>query len=348
MSKASAYAAIKSNFNNAVPAISPEIISDEEISDTADANDAHRAIMRLKKLRETKEIQYKQVIDRANADKRETLDVIDAAIHKLDRRLKTFAKPRLDGRHLDLPAGRIQFTTSASVHISDDVEDLDSKVEQLAGSHPKLVRKKYQLDKNAIKEAAKEGDLPDWLEVVELDSVTYSEDTKSTPIEEPSREKGSIADDLAKAPIFEDDSIPEAKKVEEKPEVKDPPKGVDTTKGPRIFEVPSDEHFADETKLANKAETFVAFDVAKLLEGQTRVTLEHVSTLPIDKIKGGMVAMMGKMGMGRPETRRWVAYHIGMTAEAVDPSKLDDKTWRRLLALAVHAHTVMEKHKAEG
>jgi len=350
MSKASAHAAIKHSFFNAVPAINPDIVrSEDSIEEAAEADEAHRAIVRLQKLRDTKEIQYKSVADKMRQDRQETLDAIDTMIHILDSRLKEYAKPRLEGRHLDLPSGRIQFNATSSVAIKDlgDVE-LEDKLQEVSKVFPDLVRVKRELVKKeakrllSIPEAAEK---LDWLSLESGDSVSYSEDTISAPPElsreeaEASRAAAASADSPPA-----DDALPE-KKVEEKPETDDPPSGVDLTKAPRIFEVPEDHHFTDE-KLKGKAGTFLAMDVEQLLKGQSRVTLDHVKTLPIDKIKGGMVSMMGKLGMGRAEVRKWVAYHTGQTQEQVDPGKLEDSAWRRLLALSVHAHTVMEKHKA--
>ena len=363
MSKASAHAAIKHNFNNAIPAIDPSIVKDSSpITDAATADEIHRAIVRIDKIRATKEIQYKQCMDKVKADRQETLDALDEVRYLLDQRMQDYAKENLEGRHLDLPSGRVQFNRSQRVVIGDlGGEELTAVLTKYHKQYDGLVRWKPELNKQAVKDLLADPEVAknlSWLSVEETESVSYSEDTTSAP-PEPSREEGPApaasnptpGNDAAQDPVPTETPVAEEPAAENEGaspgpgEVASPPSGVDLSKAPRIFEVPSDDHY-NADRLGAKAGAFEAMDVAKLLEGQSRVTIEHINTLPIDRVKGGMVAMMTKLGMGKTETRRWVAYHIGQTIEHVDPGKLDEATWRKLLALSVHAHTVMEKHKA--
>jgi hypothetical protein len=332
MSRASALAAIDHALTNNVPAIHRDIFDKDELDSTADANDAHTAMLRLKGLREEKAAAYKEIEDRLRDDKKATLDTLDEQIYKLDTLLTTYAKPRLEGRHLDLPAGRIQFGSSHSIVVKCDENDLQKKLKKLYKAHPNLVSVELKLKKReAIKAMTSEGDplQVDFLGIATTDSVSYSGDTTSEPKK-------------AKAPKPSRKERPSAES-----EVAPPASGVDTSKGPRIFEVPDASHFSDE-RSDTKKKTFYAFDIGKLLANQNRVTVEHIESLPIEKIKGGITAMTEKLGMGKPEVRIWVAYHTGATPDTVDPGKFDDEDWRRLLALAVHAHTVKEKHSAEG
>lgn len=404
MSKASAVASISHALLSAVPAISQDIIDhftsknqftaiDSKNWTSADADDALRAIIKLDALRQTKNIQYKSALDRYEADKKETLNMIDAVKYSIQKPLLAFAKLNLEGKHCDLPSGRIQLHGSKSVEIKIDDEELQKVLMKCAKSDnaalKSCVRIKLEPDLNAIKAAIAAGTKIDWAEIINSDSPTFTESANvknesESPVGESVSALGPITESVSSprdpvvapkataTPVTASAPVASTAQAEPPSPASEPapapapvqlantsptgpgsapsaPDGSWQTTGtnpdlrPRYFEAPKPHHFV-ESALKVNAMTFEHLEIPKLLEGQDRVKIEHITGLKIDQIKGGMVTTLDKLKFSKDDRRTWIAYHLGKNPSDIDSSKLDDNTWRKLLAMAVHATVILEKY----
>jgi len=369
--------------DHAMACLMPPVDPSIEVESFADADEIQRGIIKLQKMRETAEIQYKEIRKRNTKSRDDTLDTFDAQLQAMKHRLETWLRPKIeDGTgHYDLPSGRMQISKNpAAIVIGCDSDELQTHLKKLYKSKEEkwkelqkacvrvtLIPVKPALAKlhQALLEDKGEETKPsyEWFDSVQGETVSFNGD-KSDPI--PSPVEGRVPDALDRAIAKRErekhnketlDKIQE-EIIEENPNADvpflpadnkhlDSPTGTTADK-PQIFEAPRTEHFDDEGTLTRALAAFKAMTVTDLLAGQDRITPDQIKTFPIERIKGGLKKMFDTIGFSALDKKAWVSYHMGKHPLDLNPAELPESAYRKLLALAIHATTMFQAHYPHG
>ena len=348
-----------------LPAL-PEIdLSDPSSWDGAAANQAFTSLQKLRAAKAKQIRLHDEAIKGAKVQKDVVEDAFNSLDHSLDSALRKWAKGNIvEGKkHAKLPAGKVVFGDKATVLSFECEEDvLQANLKKMAKNKDTrhCVRVTVAPEKRELtKWAIEQGELPTWLKLVKGHKVSYVPDgsapTKTevatkeeVPANAGAPKSDSKAHEASSGEQGEDTNTSSASKP--KP-VRDAPKGTDTSLRPRIFVVPEDEHFV-KSALSTNENIFNEMKIDRLLAEQSRVTPDHIRDLPMAKIMGGVVKMtQDELGFDRNDTKKWIAYHMGVHFEALEHDQITEGQWRQVLALAVHAVTIRKKKEetlAEG